>query len=194
LNNANEVSEGEIQMEREQRERYTELYSCSVKELQDKVKVLGVKGRHKMNKEELIGAIIAAEAFYEASAKVEENRVELIEISKDEAEVIGCAPGQVEVEFVEVIPESKVHFIENASAGTIVAFRVQMDSGLEMFSGKITKIGKTIFEVETKNGKRFVINKCSVAWVKTGPRWPKGIYEALRGETQHEYKAINPRN
>jgi hypothetical protein len=167
-------------MERAQRERYSELFGCSLKELQARAKALNVSGRSKMNKSCLIDGIMGKEHFDVMLNEFSEE----ISISVEEAEIVGCESGKVQIEFVADEPEllkvikPKPFYIDNATEGTLVAFRVSD----KMISGKIVKIVNNFFEVETRNGKSFMVYKSNVAWVKTGPRWPKGIYEALKGE------------
>lgn len=77
--------------------------------------------------------------------------------------------------------QNKMRYVnEVAKEGSLVAFR----SGDKMLSGMIVNIYSETgrFDVKTKNSKMFAISKDDVAWVKTGKRWPKGIYLALRGE------------
>lgn len=84
---------------------------------------------------------------------------------------------------------SKVQYIDNAKVGTIIAFRV---SDRKVLSGKIEEIHSAGFVVSTKNGVRFTVRKKNVVWVKTGSRWPKGVYMELKGEGRiGEYKAAN---
>ena len=80
----------------------------------------------------------------------------------------------------EEIRCSKAEYIDNIEKGSLVAFRLYPKDA-KNFSGKITKIGKTHVEIETKNGKRFFVDKNNITWVNTNGRWPKHIILALRG-------------
>ena len=40
-------------------------------------------------------------------------------------------------------------------------------------------------KLETEYGKTFIIDFNDVVWVKTGNRFPKGVYEALKGKGAH---------
>jgi len=79
--------------------------------------------------------------------------------------------------------QSKLHYVnEVAKEGMIVAFTKDDKA----FSGMIINILADRFEVKTKNTKIYNVMKENVIWVKTGKRWPKGIYQALRGEITSE--------
>jgi DNA uptake protein ComE-like DNA-binding protein len=74
----------------------------------------------------------------------------------------------------------KKHYINNASVGTLIAFKL---SGGKVKSAKIvnksTKNSK--FKVVTEYGAEFVVSYSDVIWIKTGNRWPKGVYRLLKG-------------
>ena len=75
---------------------------------------------------------------------------------------------------------SREDYISNIKKGDLVAFKT---SSLEakMYSGKITKIGTTKVEVETKNGKKYFVSKENIYWVNTNGKWPSYIMQALKG-------------
>lgn len=75
-----------------------------------------------------------------------------------------------------VQPTSKEHYIANLQPGTLIAFKVRERA----ISGKVIQCGSRIL-VETKNGNRFSIVREEILWVKTGLRWPKYIYNLLKG-------------
>lgn len=70
----------------------------------------------------------------------------------------------------------KEKYIQNLETGTLVAFT--LPSG-EIKSGKVLKISETI-QVEEFTGAKLEIPKSDIIWVKTGQRWPKEIFKALR--------------
>lgn len=89
---------------------------------------------------------------------------------------------------VEKAPE-KESYIDNARIGVLIAFKV---SGTKALSGMVEEIHQQGFVVKTKNGVRFTVKRKDVMWVKTGNRWPRGVYLALKGESASEgYKAVN---
>lgn len=86
------------------------------------------------------------------------------------------------IEESSLIDESKGNrssYVDNIRIGVLIAFRVNDRKAL---SGKVEEIHGEGFVVSTKNGIRFNVRKKNVMWVKTGDRWPKGVYLALKGE------------
>lgn len=79
--------------------------------------------------------------------------------------------------------ESKMHYVENAQIGTIVAFRCKngkvKSAKIEKCSSKNRKL-----KVVTQYGLEFIISFEDVVWVKTGSRWPRGVFELLKGKAK----------
>jgi hypothetical protein len=82
---------------------------------------------------------------------------------------------------------SKDDYIHNAEEGLIVAFRLNFSakSGLaltKVISGKILENNKEdeVYVVETRNGLKYCVPFAAVVWVKTGGRWPKGVYDEMK--------------
>jgi hypothetical protein len=82
---------------------------------------------------------------------------------------------------------TKGDYIHNAEEGLIVAFRLNFTakSGLQLtkvISGKILENNKEeeVYIVETRNGLKYCVPYPSVVWVKTGGRWPKGVYDEMK--------------
>ena len=78
----------------------------------------------------------------------------------------------------EVVGRQK--YIEELEVGNLVAFRLY-ENDAKNFSGKIIKLGTTHVEVQTKNGRKFYIEKKNITWINTNGRWPRHIIVALRG-------------
>lgn len=83
--------------------------------------------------------------------------------------------------------KSKEDYIVDAEEGVIVAFRLNFHSKrnvalTKVISGKILENNKPeeIYLVETRNGLQYGVPYSSVIWVKTGGRWPKGIYDEMK--------------
>jgi len=72
--------------------------------------------------------------------------------------------------------KTKEDYIKNLEVGTLVAFKL----GNRMMSAKVTEVREDDVKVECKNGSVYFVGKGSIAWVKTGARWPSGIFNALR--------------
>lgn len=81
--------------------------------------------------------------------------------------------------------KTKQYNLENLMVGQLVAFK----NGDKMISAKVTNIYQDTIEVESRNGSVYFINREEIAWVKTGSRWPTGIYNALKiNERRGEFK------
>ena len=69
--------------------------------------------------------------------------------------------------------------------GTLVAFID--DSGkarTAKVKNKSTKNRK--LKLETEYGAEYIVDYRSILWVRTGKRWPKGVYNLLKGKSGHE--------
>ena len=88
-----------------------------------------------------------------------------------------------------IISQSRVKYVESATVGTLVAFRL---SNGRVKSAKIVKksTSKRKFMVETKYGAQFIVSYDDVIWVKTGTRWPKGVYNLMKGFGDTDAKNI----
>lgn len=74
---------------------------------------------------------------------------------------------------------TRAYFVSNMQLGNNVAFTVDNDTGPKMLSGKVIKIEDAKVTIRTKNGSIFYPKKDEIVWVRTGTRWPIGIYNAL---------------
>lgn len=88
-----------------------------------------------------------------------------------------------------IISQSRAKYVESATVGTLVAFRL---SNGRVKSAKIVKksTSKRKFMVETKYGAQFIVSYDDVIWVKTGTRWPKGVYNLMKGFGDTDAKNI----
>ena len=74
------------------------------------------------------------------------------------------------------ISRTKEDYIKNLEVGVLIAFKV----GEKMMSAKVLEVRQDDAKVECKNGSIYYVGKGSIIWVKTGNRWPSGIFNALR--------------
>jgi len=81
----------------------------------------------------------------------------------------------------ERISKTRSSYVSNAQVGQLVAFKV---SETKVISAMVKEVHPDFMIVETKNGIRFKVVNSNIVWVKTGPRWPRGIYLALRGTNE----------
>lgn len=90
--------------------------------------------------------------------------------------------------------KTKDDYIVDAEEGVVVAFRLNFTSKSKV---KLTKVisGKILennnenetYVIETRNGLKYGVPYKAVIWVKTGARWPKGVYEEMkRGSVEVE--------
>lgn len=116
--------------------------------------------------------------------KLPENENPTTEEVKKEPEVV--KENEVEVkETEEQRQQKKRSYIENVKIGTLVAFN--------SYTGKV-KSAKVIkrstknrkLKVVTKYGAEFIISYDDVIWVRTNKRWPKGVYQLLKGVVNNE--------
>lgn len=155
-----------------------DLEAKTCKCLRDLAKEKNIKGRWDMTKEDLIEAILKAETMgieikQNESAEDEQevdNQISVEVINKEEKEITN----------IEIDMKQKMNYIENVSIGTLLAFRL---SNGKVKSAKVirksTKNRK--LKVETNYGAEYIISYDDVIWVRTGKRWPKGVYNLLKG-------------
>ena len=79
----------------------------------------------------------------------------------------------------------KMKYIEEAVIGSIVAFKIDESKAK---SAKIVQKSskKRKLKLETEYGATFIVPYESVVWVKTGNRWPRGVYEMLKGSSNEK--------
>lgn len=158
-----------------------ELNVKRVKDLLVIAKELGIKGRHDMYKAELVEAIRKAEKLKDWAEKEikasEEFANSLFEDIKEFDEKSANES--------EKVQRPKADYISKIEKGVIVAFKINDE---KVISGMVDEIKADSFIIKTKNGIRFDVWKNKIIWVKTGARWPRGVYLALRGEKEDECK------
>lgn len=156
------------------------------KELRTIATELEITGRWDMTKPQLIDAILRAKSVEENEFKeVNEN----LQSAKDEHKVDNHECESVEVEAkvenesanVKVNIEQKMSYIENIEVGTIVAFRL---SNGKVKSAKVTRKStkNRKLKLETDYGAEYIASYEDVIWVRTGKRWPRGVYKLLKGQ------------
>lgn len=143
-------------------------------------KDLGVKrykGKSMLSKKELIDGICKA--------------IELNDDVADAQKAIKEAGEQVKNEVKnEVDRKVKDERILSAPIGTLIAFR-EPETG-KLNTAKLTNRNKTkkLIKCETQYGKEFLISFSDIVWTKTGSRWPKLIYNELKGKKADAGKEI----
>lgn len=153
-----------------------QLVSKTCDELRELAKDLNVFGRWKMTKSQLIDAILGAEVV-ESIAKTESAKDECkIDNQTTDVEV----EDKVEKESADIDMTQKMPYIENIEVGTLVAFRL---SNGKVKSAKVTRKStkNRKLKLETDYGAEYIVSYEDIVWVRTGKRWPRGVYRLLKG-------------
>lgn len=154
------------------------LQKKTCKELRELAKELNISGRWDMTKDQLIDAILGAEVVENTneseSAKDEckvDNQENLVEV-EDKVEKESA---NVDVDMAQKMP-----YIENIEIGTLVAFRL---SNGKVKSAKVTRKStkNRKLKLETDYGAEYIVSFDDIVWVRTGKRWPRGVYKLLKG-------------
>lgn len=136
---------------------------------------IGIKGAWKMKKADVIEAILGAEK----SAEVAESAKENIKIDNPDVEVENKIQKE-SANIVDVDFEGKMQRIEAIEIGTLVAFK--LSNGKVKSAKVVRKSSKNRkLKVETEYGASYIINYEDVIWVRSGKRWPRGVYMMLKG-------------
>ena len=146
------------------------LQSKNCKELREIAKGLKIQGRWDMTKEELITNIMAAS---------ENGKSDVDEIN-DQSAIDECKSDDQ----VHINMEQKMRYIENVELGTIVAFRL---ANGRVKSAKVVKKSTKSrkLKLETNYNAEYIVSYDDIIWVRTGKRWPKGVYELLKGKVDN---------
>lgn len=160
------------------------LQTKTCKVLREQAKELNIPGRWDMTKAELIEAILGA-----MNAKTgDENGITVSandECKVDNQSVEAEAKCENKSADVSIDYEQKMQYVENIEIGTLVAFRL---SNGKVKSAKVvrksTKNRK--LKLETDYGAEYVVSYDDIVWVRTGKRWPRGVYKLLKGITDDE--------
>lgn len=133
------------------------------------------KGKSMLSKEELIDSICKALELRDDAADVQKAISEAGEQAKNE---------------IIIDREVKDERILSAPIGTLIAFR-EPETG-KLNTAKLTNRNKTkkLIKCETQYGKEFLISFSDIVWTKTGSRWPKSIYNELKGKKANAGKEV----
>ena len=156
------------------------LEKLTVKELvKNYATPLNITGRHDMKKADLIQAILTAIASQNPNEILNATTTEVTD-DKEEVEENHFKGKIKRKELTDIQKANKMRYIEEAEIGTIVAFKLP---GMKVKSAKITRKStkNKKFKVETTYGSEFVVSFDEIIWVKTNKRWPKGVYNLLKG-------------
>ena len=154
------------------------LQKKTCKELRELAKELNISGRWDMTKDQLIDAILGAEVVENTN----ESESAKDECKVDNQENVVEVEDKVEKESanVDVDMAQKMPYIENIEIGTLVAFR--LPNG-KVKSAKVTRKStkNRKLKLETDYGAEYIVSFDDIVWVRTGKRWPRGVYKLLKG-------------
>lgn len=158
-----------------------ELQAMKVSELAAICKANGIPhyhGKNRFKKDELVEAILGVGVAEDS--KVENNKSAKDEVKTDNHDVEAEDKVEKESANADVDMEQKMPYIEGAVVGTIVAFR--LPNG-KVKSAKIIKKStkRRQFMLETDYGAQYITPYEDIIWVRTGKRWPRGVYKLLKG-------------
>ena len=151
-----------------------ELSNMLVVDLRNMASTYGIKNVKKYKKQELVDMI--CEIIYGQTPTVVDEEVS-VAVEEDDNNSVETETDELSE---EEIAERRMPYVENAPIDTIVAFK--LPTGKVKSAKIINKSTKNRkLKVETAYGAQFIIPYDSVIWVKTGTRWPKGVYNLLKG-------------
>ena len=161
-----------------------ELQKWTASELNDYCglkKIRHYKGKKRFTKEQLIDAILGAE---KTEVGTEQNMSAKDECKTDITNDVeaGCQGGKEEngPASIKVDMKQKMPYIERAEVGALIAFK--LSSGKVKSAKIINKSSKNRkLKLETEYGAIYVVPYEDVIWVRTGKRWPRGVYNLLKG-------------
>lgn len=167
--------------------RRTELLAMKARDLMRLATTLGIKGSWDMKKCDVVEAILRAESAQcgisaevsnfiangDASAKVNE-------VDEGVTEDVVTEAVKNEKRTVVIDMAAKMPYIEGAEVGTTVAFR--LPNG-KVKSARVAKKStkNRRFMLETSYGAQYIVPYDDIVWVRTGKRWPRGVYRLLKG-------------
>lgn len=162
-----------------------ELESRKAKDLMKYATSIGVKGAWKMRKLEVIEAILRAEINdkVEMSDQKIENAIDKEKIDNDTNKVSEIKSEKTSEVVYDAEHKMKA-YTETATIGMLVAFKLP-DGKVK--SAKIVKKStkNRKFMVETEYNQQYLVAFEDILWVRTGSRWPKGIYRLLKGQVNN---------
>ena len=160
--------------------REQELRACNARELMRMATTMGIKGSWDMKKAEVVDAILRAEDAKDGGAAASEQSAKV----NGEADNHGTCGDHANDE-TAIDMAKKMPYIEDADVGTLVAFKL---SNGKVKSAKIVKKSSKSrwFMLETAYGAQHIVSYDDIVWVRTGKRWPSGVYRQLKGMVESD--------
>lgn len=150
----------------------SDLNKKTCKELREIAKQYGITGRWDMKKQELIEAI-------ESMSDLTDDKI----IFEDDC--IIKSEDTIQSEGSQKVSRTTLEYLNNAEAGTLVAFKRNSSKDVAM-SGKLISFENGKVTVESKKGTKFKLNPDNIIWVKTGGRWPRWVFNLFNKDKEVE--------
>lgn len=122
---------------------------------------LGVKGMWDMKKADAINAVLSAQEMQEKDDGNDCNAEDASEVE---------VPAR----------KKKADYVDAVEVGMLIAFKVSETKAISAKVKKRSTQNRKLL-VETQYGVEYKISFDDVIWVKTGKRWPRGVYSLLKG-------------
>lgn len=160
-----------------------ELLGLPKKDIANMCKEAGLpryKGKSELTKEEMIDNLLANVEFVDESYTGDDAIVvkqEEVKTEKDEDPVV------VEEKLEEPEPwvmKDRTALIEKAEVGTLIAF--YDEKGKPRTAALVNRSSKKkVVKLVTEFEREFIVPYDNVIWIKKGNRWPRGVYNLLKG-------------
>lgn len=163
-----------------------ELLTKTKKELFQICKELNLpryKGKSELPKDVLIESIVAATEGNEEQKTEEVEQVESVVENTPETEPVVEETSEPVEEVKPTKPwemlDKRKH-IEEAEVGTLIAF--YDEKGKPRTAALVNRSSsREVVKVVTEFEREFIVPYGNVLWVRKGPRWPRAVYEILKG-------------
>lgn len=144
-----------------------QLMGMKVDELRKVASSIGIKNAKRYKKVDLVDMIISVQNPPET----------VVEEAKEEKEEVAGVSDNTDDSGID---SNKLRYINEAPIGTLVAFK--LPNG-QTKSAKIINrsTGRKKLKLETVYGKQFVVSYSDIVWVKSTNKWPRGVYNQLKG-------------
>ena len=164
-----------------------ELLGLPKKDIANMCKEAGLpryKGKSELTKEEMIDNLLANVEFVEESYTGDD----AIVVKQEEDKPVGIEekvedPVSVEENVEEPEPwimKDRSDLIEKAEVGTLIAF--YDEKGKPRTAALVNRSSKKkVVKLVTEFEREFIVPYDNVIWIKKGNRWPRGVYNLLKG-------------
>ena len=145
-----------------------------IMEIAEELGINRYKGKNALTKGSLINSIL------DVAGKKVKNQ----DVDKNDNQVNNI-PNDINDKDLQQNRDAKERYLNTAEIGFLVAFKIETG---RVKSAKIVNrstSGRKL-KVVTAYGMEYVIPYEDVLWIKTGTRWPKGVYMLLKGIPQKE--------